>query len=711
MTVIDRTFSELESRLKVAEEVEQNLADIKKELGRSEQVRSELLQQNKLLLLQVHHLQEELESVSVEKRASEVSLKKLQDWEVEASELSAQQGKELESVQKQLSQEKIARKLQVRLVEKLQQQLREVLSQKNDQVILLAQQSQKNNDLLAREVSQTGLLDELKDKKNNLNKELEKRISELEKYRQALKAAEESNNDKVETIGVLIDKSERESELLHLQLSQIQKELECYHQKYLEMQSVQSVLESLPYFAEKVELLGYYENGQYRETRWVAKGVHQRGRNKLSSLHFKFVDNDGVPALVIRPETDEEKRALVWPEEMRDEYGDRLLIKLEQGKGQAVLNELLSAWDFQLVVGFTDSVQSALMANALGDFDGAKSFDRSGWLKLILSFKNFLASNSSVARFNSAKIREVHTEVGYERLWVDLSGLQCSEVIFDRYHFKLVLKGGHESGMPDTVALVLRELDSGRAPLQVWPPDTYDGFGPVLSIEFDLKTGKPKSEAQLLAVEDVVFIKCLLAMIPLQLKHVVSRGQVLGKYSLSEWRSFLSVLNLDEMQFGLGLSSEQDVREVATEPRLKWGGVKLYENHRKERYAHLGIRVYDLKFGDMFWSEYDFKFFARKINEKMDGSWGGLEFRVMKNGDFPLFDWPPSNVVHDEFGDVALIDKNYSDYCRSDLDRALIGNVISALPDWLDTIGESTPDVDPGWPVWDLLLQRLQSNG
>lgn len=682
---VEQLTKDKNAQMKLAAEHQQQLETLKKsvsdETKRADQSAAnlkEMEQENELLLLQLHQVQEELEQVFLKHKDAEAKIQAETKAKAEQTKLAAER-------QEQIDQANKANNEQAKLVSELTQQQADLqqqlktLSQQKEQQAALVKEQQKEAEVLGS------------DNKKEIT-QLKDNVKELE----------------------------QENELLLLQLHHVQEELEHYFLKYQELEG-QPAAGGIS--VQQLTLQGSFEQDEYYELKWLAHRVKQVGRT-LETVHFKLASHGGVPALELRPENSDEQTALVWPELMRDEYGDRLLVKPDDGQDdvfrQALL--LLSPADWQLVNGLLDRVVAELMQSSVNLPDASVTLARAQWLKLAAKLKQSLRVMPSVLRIGKVDVREVYHAEGYEHFWLTYNDLSYEGYQYERYSFKLVLKDMQEDSRPATVALVFRDLDDGLAPLGVWPPETSDEFGPVLSVEFDAASGVAKAGWDTLWRGDQQFLAQLIAMLPATVEQVAQSGADFGERAVDEIAGLLESVDQALQKVGEGVpeavvaadDGESDEfaepeaeRGDLTEAALEWEAVSLSENYRAGRYAHLGLRVKNLRFAGQHWPDYDFKLFARKLGDDLAESWAGLEFRAVGEGNMPLLHWPPSHVQQDDFGDYVIAEKDYRDKGFHEADQLLIGQILESLPAWLKVLDAEGQVSDPEWNIWQSLLAPL----
>lgn len=512
---------------------------------------------------------------------------------------------------------------------------------------------------------------------------------------------------------------EQENELLLLHLHQVQEELEHYFLRYREIKllsDAQVVVQAndAPAVVEEVFIQESFEQGGYRELKWLAKGIHQAGRS-INTLHFKLAGyGGGAPALVIRPSGQEEQHVLAWPAAMSDKYGERLFIKPSDFVVDEVQEEVLrdlSTADWLLIQGISQAVLQYLSQGGVQMNDGVLT-ESAYWSQLAARLYQELVALSVLARFETVNLKEVHVESGYERYWLALTGFVCDGRWYEAYQFKVILKDFNNEDLPQTLGLVFRDLESGASPLHVWPPAQRDSFGSVLIVDFDIASGQPKIGAwQDVWSGDRSFIRGLVSSLSTQWKNLSVEGVSVGERSPDSWQLLLhplSQVTVDLNSVAASVDEQQSSSFAKENVAFEWQDVSLFENYTVGAYAHLGIRLHDLHWRGQRWEQYDFKLFVKRLSDDLSEAQPGLELRIMESGLAPLIQWPPKDVGYDEYGTYWLVDVDMNPLLLEQDDRGLLMALIDQLPTLLVKLAADNESVTPAWSIWKVLMQHLQ---
>lgn len=482
----------------------------------------------------------------------------------------------------------------------------------------------------------------------------------------------------------------QENDLLLIQLHNVQEELEHYYKKYQELKSGKiGNLRSGVSVIESLKINEKYEDGSYQELKLIVKAIIDG--QEYNDLQIKLSDYNGVAALVIRQEGN--GHLLEWPHSMKDSFGGKLLIKVEDNLSKEVLLSMTSS-DWLFVSGLVVALnkyfftESASFLLKLGE-EGKKG---KPWLALTKELAEMIDDLPSIIRWDQVCVREAEVTEDYERIWLELKSMLNGKDSLGDYHFKLVLNDSDDADSSVNVSLVLREQDGGGAPLSSWPPSNVDAFGPVLTLPCDM--GAKSIVEGAFPIEMISSDRELVNSIVGSLPLVIDGAKEV--FAKSKIPSLLSS------------SGVERVRSV-----LAWDAVELFENFNAGQYVHLGLKLYGLRHEERKWECYEFKIFIRQFSEDdLTNAVLGVELRNFDTAEAaPLNQWPPSLAEYDDYGALLRINIVDSEPTMveglEDLDRLFLKELVGSLPKIIDTLEKEDAKTVPELCVWRDVLQGV----
>jgi hypothetical protein len=307
-----------------------------------------------------------------------------------------------------------------------------------------------------------------------------------------------------------LQEAQQENDLLLKQLHQVQEELESYflknketdHKRSQLQERLDRVLTRLTTWAdvEQVVAKEIVNEKNHRCLRMDLQNLWVGQDAPVPNLSLLLGRRDGVPYLEFRP-VDKEGKAgvarslLPWPEEFKDEQGDRLLIAPGApgafGKAQTHVISGLSSSQWRLVKGLLVLIGSQV--NRLNLRDMA---DRLHWVNITRDLTQQLDAISSGVHFQSAEVIAVsQPENGTELLRVAISDLNSRNTRVPLCVFELgikfkTLKSGPS---PQIFFMDFRPWKGAVLPFVSFKPNSQDEQGEFLRISV-ARTGRNKNK-------------------------------------------------------------------------------------------------------------------------------------------------------------------------------------------------------------------------
>ncbi len=214
-----------------------------------------------------------------------------------------------------------------------------------------------------------------------------------------------------------LQEAQQENDFLLKQLQHVQEELESYHVKNKEAETQRNQLQER---LDRVlmRLSTWADAGHITATEVVNEKTHRCLRLELKSLWvgqdalvdslvFLLGSRDGVPYMEFRPGKGAVARNLLpWPDEFKDEQGDRLLIAPgapgAYGRTQAQVVSGLSASQWRMVKGLL-----VLIGSQVNRLNLPEQADRLFWANITRDLTQTLDNISSGMHFQSVEVMAV----------------------------------------------------------------------------------------------------------------------------------------------------------------------------------------------------------------------------------------------------------------------------------------------------------------
>jgi chemotaxis protein histidine kinase CheA len=416
-------------------------------------------EENELLLLQLHQVQEELETVFLKEQATQ---KALQEKTAQQETLNLK----LEAIAKEKANLIAERDQQVKLANERQAKL----DQLNSQLATQAKdhESKTNGlekqklDLTAARDEQTRLANERQIKLDTLHRQVETQVKD----------------------------AQEENELLLLQLHQVQEELEHYFLEHQKLQRDnetyisrwQRLEDRLPNYLDylsivpiSVDTVSDIPRVEWRATDITIGGV------LVPEFNFATFLDDGNPGIELLGATNDQgqllpvrltPRGLVKPDAVEDIIQFRTMTTLHWRQINIAVN---------VIQHFFKDPQKAAAGHTMPDY-----FDLVFWRQAAMPLVADIPSLPPVFRFNNVKLKRELINPDYEHLW-----LVFHDAVYGNYHWpKLELRLGAANIQPGGFSrypkLEIPRIDGKLAPFDSWFEEAFDDFGGKLELRFDL---------------------------------------------------------------------------------------------------------------------------------------------------------------------------------------------------------------------------------
>jgi hypothetical protein len=513
-TAAEKTGQDAALKLKNAEQTlsaaEQKLIDSEQKQKGAEQAlknadeeRRDSKEENELLLLQLHQVQEELEHNFLGHQEAQQLKNQLEQMQ-DKLDSQIQQNKTLSIKLEQAQQEHVALNTAKIAAEKVGQDA--ALKLKNaEQTLSTAGQKLKDS-----EQKQKGA-------------------------EQALKNTEEKRRDSFE-----------ENELLLLQLHQVQEELEHYFLRHQEAQQQlqqaednwQQMMQRNPDFCdyESLELIIDEEEPQALP-RWRFSGLNAAGR-RFAELQLHSVLEQGIAGLVFARQPEPAGVLLRWPV-VAEEQDEVCVIPVAQDENRQLRVETLfdlSSADWALV-----KVLAQVMARELASADSPA---RQQWLAHecgqlepmqagLGQFREILEALPPTFRFDSLSLKHEQVNPGYEHLWLRCENVAYGSKRWPAFEFRLACANVQPGKFGNDPKLEIPQ-ETGSTVLSGWFAESEDNFGEKLELRFAMPDAMDVEVWHQLQTDDQQLMAAVITRLPAMLQTLHSAGTELQR-PWDEW--------------------------------------------------------------------------------------------------------------------------------------------------------------------------------
>ncbi|MFT2091657.1 hypothetical protein [Paraglaciecola sp. 2405UD69-4] len=496
-----------------------------------------------------------------------------------------------------------------------------------------------------------------------------------------------------------------ENKLNILQISQLQEELEYYFQKLQEKDSAEMSIGEYSYkpvqkvydkcSVKQAEILAGYSTEGYRDIQLKLNQVAIADGRVFESVYCKLLEVDGRLGIEFRPV--DGNFDLTWIDELNDDYGNYITYIPNPSENQLarqhIIDQSLNASDRLAIISIASLLYDAMQTDDLIISKEMLEGELRDWRLNAIELKNQIGSLPVWLSFDHVLlIEELRTE-GYEHLWFKFEKLLINDQYFPEFDVKFAATGDKDEILfTDQITLELRELASGYAPLQAWPPEIKDNFGYKFQVNINLLGDSLNvSLTDKVSKRDKQLIRHLIKNINNFIQAITDQGTVLSRDRL-DW---MKVGSLTESFAEPAPSDSKEHIEAKVEKQLK-DQFQFAEFVDLGGYQHL---IFDYAMDD---NKLKLKVRVEDINFENGQAKVALELRTgdelvpLANSDY---------FAEDDYGPRVLIDLSDVEMLISDetLDiehRALLQGFIGALPDLIETIQDIDDQAQINWISW-----------
>ena len=639
-----------------------------------------LQQENELLLLQLHQVQEELEAVFGKEQEAKGRIDQLTKERDEQSRLAIERQKTIDKLGKERDE-------QSRLATERQKTM-DKLGKERDEQSRLATERQKTMDKLGKE-------------RDAINKSVAEQKSRAE---QLTKTSVESPK-----LAAELKEQQQENELLLLQLHQVQEELERYFLQYQQIQQEYSVtnatfhrlLERDPQFYDYEDLEVAAENRgdktpsvNCRLTNLTAAGRH------FPTLAFSLAIEQGCASLIFPAATlaSFQRPPLLTGVESELVISPQRLTHLAS----------LSTSDWSLV-----TTLSRLLTEALAQpqrLHWNSPLNRSTFLAGMQELARQIAPHNARLRYDAIRLKREQVNPDYEHLWFEFDNLSFSGEIWPHFEFRLScahVRPDYFGGFPKLEF----PAEGSQAPFAGWFIEANDDFGDKLELRFSLPDkGLDLGVWERVTAHDRAFMQALVADLPQFLSALRQSGVQIVR-SWDDWKAMAV-----EMQSVLSQidapSAENLESNVSGEVGLLYAKARLKREQVNPDYEHLWFEFANLAFAGETWPHFEFRLSCAHVRPDSFGGFPKLEFPD-EGGQAPFEGW--FIEANDDFGDKLELRFSLPDKALdlgvwervTEHDRAFMKALVAELPHLLSNLRQSGVKIRRPWEDWTKMAEEM----
>jgi hypothetical protein len=363
--------------------------------------------------------------------------------------------------------------------------------------------------------------------------QLTQKLNQLVAERDAEVQARQEGVARLNTLSKQLEETKQESELLLLQLHQVQEELEHYFLQFQEAQRKvseadqrwQRMLQRTPEYCdfESIEVLTDEVSGGEsgapfaHTTAWRIKNLTAAGRS-IAQLEFKTII-EGRQAHLVIPRADGATGWLTrWPVSGTEQT--ELVVPRD------ALAADLATRDWQLL-----KLLSKLLATTLQSPEKLQASTHFQAEEVRIGLSNLgdaLEKFPEVLRYDTVTLKREQVNPDYEHLWLSLQNLSLGERRWEAFEFRFSCGNVGPKRFGTHPKLEFPE-HVGQAPFANWFDESYDDFGAKLELRFALPDAMDITIWGRLAAPDQTFLLALVRQLPGMLTTLQHAGTKLKR--------------------------------------------------------------------------------------------------------------------------------------------------------------------------------------
>ena len=348
-----------------------------------------------------------------------------------------------------------------------------------------------------------------------------------------------------------------ESELLLLQLHQVQEELELYFLKYQdvtkEVESAQArwrrMLIRNPDYCdvESLEIESATQDKSQRTT-WKIKGMDAGGRHIPDISFVTFVEK-GIAGFEFSRVDNGSAGLLRWPATLAEDKTLTIAMggdaKASEKRALAIIGLATSDWSLiTVLIGLlTKALQSPSLLKA------PQNFDATGLIKALDKLDTNLKALPEVLRYDKVKLKREQVNPDYEHLWFSFENMTASGKLIGDFEYRISCNNVRPKKFGDHPKLEFPE-ETCKTVMQSWFEESYDDYGAKLELRFAMPESMDMEVWGKLTTDDQNFIRDLVRQLP----TVIEDLKLIGKTPRRGWNDWKVMI--DETQRVLTMRAE-----------------------------------------------------------------------------------------------------------------------------------------------------------
>lgn len=346
----------------------------------------------------------------------------------------------------------------------------------------------------------------------------------------------------------------KESELLLLQLQQVQKELETYSLKHQEatreLESVQArwrrMLVRNPEYCgfESIEIESVAQDKAQRAI-WKIKGMDVGGRHIPEILFVTFIEK-GIAGFEFSRESSGAAGLIRWPVTLAEDITLTIAMsgdaKHSEKRALAIIGLSTSDW-------FLIGVLISLLRKSLSSPSSLKTpeyFDSTALIKALDQLDINLKQIPDVLRYDKVKLKREQLNPDYEHLWFSFENMKASGQLIGDFEYRISCTNVRPKKFGNYPKLEFPE-ETCKTVIQSWFDESYDDYGAKLELRFALPDSMDIEVWSKLTTHDQKFVRELIKQLPYVLEDLRLNGNSV-KRGWDEWKLLVSethrVLNM-----------------------------------------------------------------------------------------------------------------------------------------------------------------------
>jgi hypothetical protein len=345
-----------------------------------------------------------------------------------------------------------------------------------------------------------------------------------------------------------------ESELLLLQLHQVQEELEVYFLKYQdvtkEVERAQArwrrMLVRNPDYCdvESIKIESVVQDKVQRTT-WKVKGMDAGGRH-IPEISFVTFIEKGIAGFEFSRLDNGSAGLLRWPSTLAEDKTLTIAMggdaKASEKRALAIIGLATSDWSLiAVLIGLlTKALQSPSLLKA------PQNFDATGLIKALVKLESNLKALPEVLRYDKVKLKREQVNPDYEHLWFSFENMKVSGKLIGDFEYRVSCTNVRPKKFGDHPKLEFPE-ETCKTFMQSWFDESYDDYGAKLELRFALPDSMDIEVWGKLSLNDQMFVRDLASQLPYVLEDLRLSGEK-PKRGWEDWKVLVSetqrVLNM-----------------------------------------------------------------------------------------------------------------------------------------------------------------------